>query len=318
MGLINVDIPAIPKQKMEEFLWVISGVNKIGKTTLANEFPKPYFFLFEHGSSSLLTYETNCLNKARELDKHAWLVFEEAVEEFVANDGYGFKTAVVDPISTAYEFCEDYVCKEVLEIDHVSDLPYGKGYAEVKDRFVNVVRKLSTGSFTSVLISHTKDKNKKDGLGNEVDVIDLDITGKAGKFIKNFTDVLLLLDFNNEGERKIFIRPSTNQEAGSRLVFENNEIELSYNALKKEFDKAIKNNNKKLGVTPDMIEQYYKFEKVNNELQSYKNQIIELCKKKGITPVRHKKLLSETVEKSFDELTIEDAKTYIEFLKKNV
>lgn len=321
MGLINFETPSIPKQNMDEFLWVASGVNKIGKTTLASQFPAPYFFLFEPGSSGLLTYETDILTEANRLNKHPWKLFKEAVDEFVKNDGYQFKTAVVDPVSTAYDYCENWVCQK-LGIDHVSDLPFGKGYAEVRDEYSDVLKKLHAGNFTSLLISHTKDVQKSDGLGNEVSVVDLDITGKSGKFLKNYTDIFLLLDFNKEGERKIFVRPSTNQEAGSRLVFENNEIDLNFESLKEEFDKAITNNNKKSGISQDMIDQFYNKQKEKvgeyNRLQKAKNKIKSLVNDLGWNGKQASAYMKKEIGCIHpDEITdISQAEKFIEFLEK--
>ena len=157
--------------------------------------------------------------------------------------------------------------------------------------------------------------------GNEVTVIDLDITGKSGKFIKNYTDIFLLLDFDKEGNRKIFVRPSTDQEAGSRLNFPNNEIEMSYEALKEEFDKAIEQNNEEQGVTQEMIDKYYKKQekekKKEGKLEDLKNKIVDLAKDKGLNPKKNQFEMNKEigVDKVSKITDIDKAKQYIEYLK---
>jgi hypothetical protein len=318
MSLINKDVPSIPKQKMEEFMWVISGRNKIGKTTLASQFPKPYFFLFEPGSSTLATYETDILKEAQKRGKHEWEIFRDAVDEFVSNQGYGFKTAVIDPVSTAYDYCEDFVTKRE-GVNHISDLPFGQGYSLVRDEYSSVIKKLHSGYTIPLAISHTKDKNKEDGLGNTTTVVDLDITGKSGKFLKNYTDIFLLLDFNEEGKRKIFVRPSTSQEAGSRLNFEKKEIDMSFEALKEEFDKAIKKNNDKLGITKKMIKESEKATKQKREEKTFKqliNDIAAKCQELGLSKKDNAKEMKEKYgTPSLGKLTYEQAQDRVEELK---
>jgi len=318
MSLINKDTPSTPKQKMEEFMWVISGRNKIGKTTLASQFPKPYFFLFEPGSSTLATYETDVLQEAQKRGMHPWELFRNAVDEFVDNKGYGFKTAVIDPVSTAYDYCEDFVTKRE-NVDHISKLPYGQGYTMVRDEYSDVIKKLHSGYTIPLAISHTKDKQKSDGLGNEKTVVDLDITGKSGTFLKNYTDIFLLLDFDDEGNRKIFVRPSTNQEAGSRLDFDKNEIDLSFEALKKEFDKSIKKNNKKLNITKDMIKSSEEERQKKMEEKTFQqlvDEIIDQCEKNGIGRTDNAKRINKDYGvKSLGELSYEQAEDYLSKLK---
>lgn len=318
MSLINKDVPSIPKQKMEEYMWVIAGRNKIGKTSLASEFPKPYFFLFEPGASSLLTYDTNVLEEAQKRGEHEWVIFKKAVQEFIDNQGYGFKTAVIDPVSTAYDYCEDYVCKRE-GIDHVSKMPYGQGYSLVRDEFSSVIKMLHSGYTIPVAVSHTKSKRDSDGLGNEKTIIDLDITGKSGTFLKNYTDIFLLLDFDDEGRRRIFIRPSTDQEAGSRLNFENKKIDLEYKALKDEFDKAIKLNNKKLGITKEMVKQAEEEKKIKAAQKPFKqliNEIVAECKRLELSKKDNAKLMKADYNKlRLNNLEYEEAKTHLEKLK---
>ena len=119
---------------MHEYIWVLTGRNKIGKTTLANQFPKSYFFKFEPGTSGLMTYETDVIKEANKQNIHPWKLFKMAINEFIQNNGYGFQTAVVDPLGVAYNYCQNYVCEQ-LGIDHPSDLEWGKGWNAVNEEF---------------------------------------------------------------------------------------------------------------------------------------------------------------------------------------
>lgn len=323
MGLINFEVPKIPAQKMEEFIWVITGRNKIGKTTLASMFPKPYFFKFEPGTSGLLTYETDIVKEAIKQKKHPWVVFRQAVNQFVENDGYGFKTAVTDPAGVGLDYCQDYICKK-LGIEHPSDLGFGKGWSEVSDEYISIVRMLSTSKFTPLFISHLKPNKQHDGMGGEKDVLDLNLSGKSGEFLKNFTDIFLLLDYDSKGERKIYVRPTTNKEAGSRVDFGQDVLPLEYQALKEAFDNAIKENNKKQGVTEQMIKDYYakieseeKAEENKKKLKEKLKEIGEVAVEKGLNKKTNPELMEKIIGISkiseINDLSLADK--YLKYLK---
>jgi hypothetical protein len=281
---------------------------------LGNDFPKPIHFKFEPSTSGLLTREFDVFKEAKDLGVHPWKAYKEAVKEFVANDGYGMETAITDPYGVAYDKCKDFICIK-HDINSPSDLPYGEGWGYVNDEFKEVTRMLTANNFGVVVISHMKTTNQKDGLGGEKDVIDLDIGGSAGKFIKNMADIFLLADYDDEGQRKIFVRPTTNQEAGSRLDFGVDKIELDYE-LKEAFQNAIAKNNEKQGVTQEMIDKYYTREDKKEKKKELKQELIEKIQSKEITPPQSRDILSETFgKKKVGELTIEEIKGYMELLE---
>lgn len=309
MSLVNLEV-SIPKQKMNEFIWVLTGRNKIGKTTLANKYPKPYHFKFEPSTSGLLTHETDIIEKANELNAHPWLIFKKLIDEFIQNKGYGFQTVIVDPYGVAYDQCQDYVCKK-HGITHPSQLDYGEGWGYVKTEFANVTRKLLSNNFGVVIIAHIKVKNEKNGIGGEKDIIDLDIGGSSGDFIKNIADIFLLADFDNEGNRKLFVRPTTNQEAGGRLDFGVDTINLDFDELKEAFNSAIEKNNKKQGVTEEMIKNYYQ----KQEEKEVKKSLIKILKTEKVSPEDNKAILQQLFKKeSIAELNIGEQKKYLEVL----
>lgn len=314
MQLIDLT-PSIPKQKMNEYIWVITGRNKVGKTTLGNNFPKPFHFKFEPSTSGLLTHEIDIFKKANELGAHPWAVYKRSVKEFVENDGYGMKTALTDPYGVAYDVCKDFICKR-HGIDSPSDLEYGAGWGYVNDEFKEVTRMLTSNNFGVVIIAHMKTTNQKDGLGGEKDVVDLDIGGSAGKFIKNMADIFLLADFDEEGNRKIFVRPTTSQEAGGRLDFGVDKINLDFDELKEAFDKAVEINNEKQGVTQEMINDYYAREEKKEEKKELVPKVVEVIESKGVTPPQSREILSAKWDKErVGELNTSELKAYMELLK---
>jgi len=306
MGILDLE-PSIPKQKMEEYIWVITGRNKVGKTTLANDFPKPYHFKFEPSTSGLLTHEFDVMKKSNELNKHAWVVFKAGVNEFIENDGYGFKTAIFDPFGVPYDLAKDYI-KKKYNVDSPADIgDFGKGWGFVNDEVEGIIRKLLSNEFGVIFVAHMKTTTEKDGLGGEKNKIDLDVGGKAGKFLKNMTDIFLLADFDEEGQRKLFVRPTNHQEAGSRLDFNTDKIDLDFDELKEAFDEAIERNNEEQGVTQQMIDDYYK----RQDKKPKKKELISKVKDAGIKPAESRKILKKKFGKEkVNELTIEEIDSY--------
>jgi DNA polymerase III delta prime subunit len=95
---------SVPTQNIGDDTWLIYGPKKIGKTSLAAQFPKSLFCMFEPGAKSLSIYQVACPR---------WEDFREYVR-LLKNDPArgGFRTIVIDTGFEAYQRCMECVCKE--------------------------------------------------------------------------------------------------------------------------------------------------------------------------------------------------------------
>jgi hypothetical protein len=139
-----------PKTNLTEFTIVIYGEPKIGKTTFASQFDNPLFLATEAGLNSLEAYQ---------IPITSWDDFLEACA-LLAKGKHEYKTIVIDTVDNLTKFCSEYVCKK-NNVQHESDLAYGKGWTLVKNEFLRVVTKLSLLPYGLILVSHAKTEEIK-------------------------------------------------------------------------------------------------------------------------------------------------------------
>lgn len=317
MSLIN-NTPQIPKQKLQEYHILIIGEGGVGKTSFAAQFPGAYFALFEGGTSGILTTETDLVKKAREFKTNAWKLFRDFKEEFLEGD-HDYQTLIIDTEDRAYEDCLDYIC-DVREIDHPSDEGYGSAWSALNKEFRRRHRDIKMSQYGLISVSHAEFKEIENIKGKKRDKIIPSVGGSAGKFLVDDADIVILYDQDEEGNRIMRLDSSKDYDAKQRLKFEKGVIDAGDSAkeafgnFKIEFEKAIKNRNEESGVTKEMIEKHYAREE---RLPGVKENIINICKEKEITPEQNKELLEEEIgESSVREIEdLNKAEKYLEFIK---
>ena len=111
---------------------LIYGPEKMGKTTLASEFPAPVFLQTERGESGDLV-----LDSFGSLDS-----FESVIEAItsLATEEHSFQTVVLDSVSALQKLVWDKVCRDsnVKSIE-LAGGGYGKGYIEADNLWLQVL-----------------------------------------------------------------------------------------------------------------------------------------------------------------------------------
>lgn len=213
---------------------LLYGPPKIGKTTLASQFPDAVFLSTERGTKHV---------QVEEYQIKSWAGLRLAVDALERNVGeWGYKTVVIDTVDEFYSMCEDFICQQ-KGIETLGDLDYGKGYAantrELKKQMGRIV-KLGLGL---VMITHSQEKTVKvDLLENpyaaaaanqkgEVEMTVPTIPGKSLAYFLALADIILYCEIGKDMERVIYTQPARGFEAGDRSGRLPNTIELSYEAL---------------------------------------------------------------------------------------
>ena len=137
---------------------LIYGPPKIGKTTLASEFPDPVFIRIEDGQNSTATLEGWGRD---EIKSYADVM--EAIRELYEGE-HDFKTFVLDSLSELQELIYAETCARGDDKGNVKqrieDFGYGKGYVYALDvwkEFFEALNMLRLGrGMTIVLIGHVK------------------------------------------------------------------------------------------------------------------------------------------------------------------
>jgi hypothetical protein len=219
-----------PKGNFNEYITLIYGAPKIGKSTLANEFNQPLFIATEPGLNSLEVYS---------VDVPDWETFLNACAEIAKGD-HNYRTIIIDTVDNLFKFCSFYVCKR-NNIQHESDLDWGKGWHLVKEEFFRVISKLSHLKYGLVFISHGEPIEIKTRTGTITKWVPT-MNKQAKEIILPLCDFIFFItaELTPEGYKRVIkTKPSENWEAGDRTGKLPPELGMSYPAIKEAFDRAI-------------------------------------------------------------------------------
>lgn len=220
-----------PKTEWENFTTLIYGAPKTGKSTLASQFDHPIFLATEAGLNSLETFNVAI---------DSWDKFLEVCGE-IAQGKHEFKTVVVDTVDNLFSMCSAYICKK-NNIQHESELDWGKGWKLVKEEFARAITKLSLLPYGLLLISHAEPEEIKTRTGT-ITKWRPTMPRQAKEKVLPMCDFIFFctIETTTEGERRfVCTKPSENWDGGDRTGKLPPKININYADIKKEFDKAIK------------------------------------------------------------------------------
>lgn len=190
---------------------VIYGVEGIGKSTLASQFPEPLFIDTE---DSTLNMNVNRFDKPT-----SWQMLLEQVEYVKKNQPC--ETLVIDTADWAETFAIRDICTK-NGVKSIEDFGYGKGYVMVKERFghfLNSLSDLTEIGINVVITAHAEIRKieKPDELG-QYDHYQLKLTRQTAPLLKEWADLLLFLNY----ETTIITDAKTNSKkatGGERVMY---------------------------------------------------------------------------------------------------
>ena len=216
-----------PRDSMSDLTVLLYGASKIGKSTLCSNTENALFLATEAGLNSLDVFQQPILT---------WQDLCVAVADIGKGD-HQFKTIILDTVDNAYKMCADHICRK-SNIQHESDLGFGKGFNLVNNEFQRVLTKLSLMPYGLYLISHAQDKEMDTPTGKRMKTIPT-LPGKAREIVLGMVDIILFCDVEMvpgpEGkkiERRVMrTKPSALYEAGDRTKRLPETIDLDFNAF---------------------------------------------------------------------------------------
>ncbi len=216
-----------PRDSMSDLTVLLYGASKISKSTLCSSTDHALFLATEAGLNSLDVFQQPILN---------WQGLCVAVADIEKGD-HPFKTIILDTVDNAYKMCADHICRK-SNIQHESDLGFGKGFSLVNNEFQRVLTKLSLLPYGLYLISHAQDKEMDTPTGKRMKTIPT-LPGKAREIVLGMVDIILFCDVEMvpgpEGkkiERRVMrTKPSALYEAGDRTKRLPETIDLDFNAF---------------------------------------------------------------------------------------
>ena len=161
-----------------DYIILITGEKKIGKTSLASHMgPAPFFAMFEPGGKAQSLYQRP-INSWDD-----WLVYMRLLRK-----NHRFNPVVIDTADMMYRLCFDFVCKR-MGIDHPSDEAYGKGWEAVRQEMNLTFNKLGALGKGIILISHSKEAEVKKRDGTSHHLIVPALSGQARDIIEPLVDI---------------------------------------------------------------------------------------------------------------------------------
>jgi hypothetical protein len=168
---------------------VIYGVESVGKSTFAAQFPKPLFLDVEGGTAHLDTDRAE-IKSAVELD--------EALKACKASD---YKTIIVD----SADWAERLVLEHMLVTDKkrsVEDYGYGKGFVMLAEKFarlLTIADQIVAGGKNVVFIAHSKvQRVEPPDMLSAYDRYELKLTKQSAPLLKEWADELWFFKFKTK------------------------------------------------------------------------------------------------------------------------
>ncbi len=223
-----------PKPNLHDITLLVHGNHKFGKTTWCSQADGALFLATEPGLNHLEVYQQPI---------STWDELLLAAKE-IAEGKHAFRTIVIDTVDNAYRMCAEYICRK-CEVEHESDLEYGKGYALVNSEFHRVLNKLALLPYGLFLVSHSQEKEIETRTGKFTKVVPT-LPDKARKLVLGLVDIILFCDLEPttgpDGKpayrRVLRTKPSIAYEAGDRTGRLPEVLDLSFAAFAMAFAKG--------------------------------------------------------------------------------
>ena len=278
--------PNIPKALLENYVWLIAGIPKAGKTTLFAKLIEQYYG--DVNAGLLLAFEKGyqALRVTAE-DVNEWDDFEEIVDELIEEkDNLPYKFIGLDTADYIWEYSQTKTIQEwnsknpakrTSDIAGVgakgkSDQGFGVGFNTAKQKIRTQVDRLIKAGYGVMILTHSKDKEveQKDGL--KYDQLAISLSSSARDVFVNMADFIVFItiekekdeDDNIQTKRYMYFRTDGYVEAGSRFKNVPERIEYDVTEFINVFENAVKSE---FGDEVDMKE-IKKEQKVESDKQS--------------------------------------------------
>ena len=220
-----------PRTEFSEFLTLLYGAPKVGKSTFCSQLEKPLFLDTENGLKSLETYRIGIGD---------WETFMQVCADLKAEGSkLPYKTLVVDTVDNLFGYCRDYVRKK-LKIQHESDASYGKGWDAVKSEFAPGMNFLKSLGMGIVYVSHAQSQKMETRTGT-YDRWSPTLSSQASSVVLPTMDYILYADIvaTDKGDsRVIHTKPTQFWMAGDKTGRMPAEIEFTAKAFMDAYNKA--------------------------------------------------------------------------------
>lgn len=294
--------PSVISRDLKGKYICIYGMPKVGKTTMACQFPKNLLLGFEHG--------WNAIAGAMAIDIPRWADFKLVLRQLDSPQAHEkYDTITIDTVGIAYDLCEQYICAQ-NGVQKIGDIPYGAGYGMTQKEFDSCLRKITQMGYGLCVIAHVDRKSSESD--ETPDYISPLMQKRCYAVINQLVDIIGYIDVewdeSGTSNRWLYTKRTPNIVAGSRFKYLPEKIPFGYQELVTAIADAIDKEEKLDGAKvvdsakAPIVEQI-DFGKLREEartlwekiIASDENKVIDLAKKIEIIFGKPKKL-SEVTE----------------------
>lgn len=233
---MTIDLLKLQKTKKKNTIGAMNillyGLPKVGKSTFASEIPNALFLSTEDGLNFLEVHNVRI---------NSWMDVYEVAKSLVEQK-HGFKTLIIDTVDLFYKHCEFHIMKK-HQIEHPSDLAFGKGFTLVKNEFLRVVLGLNSLGLGMFFISHAKEREMKKK-GSSWTYMSTTMSGSAETMICGMVDLILYSYITDDNKRILRTKPTRYINAGDRSGRLPELIEMNYKHLESELSEKAKEQTK--------------------------------------------------------------------------
>ena len=224
----------------KNYSMVLFGQPKVGKTTLATEFPNSILLECENGGAEYIACKKIDIQNLTELrESHKLLMSNET-----------FETVIIDSIDKVAEWTEDEICKS-LKLSSMFVGKFGSQWGEYKLKILKIINAFLMLNKKVIFIGHLK-KAETNGNGGIINPKTINIYGQtAMQIISTVSNVGYM--FAKEGtdkkiKRYLSFKAGEMVESGSRCpAISDKVIELPLGKGYKAFEKCFAEYGKKEG-----------------------------------------------------------------------
>ena len=265
IDILNLEPSVISRDLRGKFVCLYS-LPKVGKTSLACQFPKNLLLGFEHG--------WNAISGAMAIDIKKWTDFKQVLKQLEKPEAQEkYNTVTIDTVGIAWDLCEQYVCAQ-HGVQSIADIPWGGGYSAAKREFETCLRKITQLGYGLVIIAHVEKRIEKRADDSEVEILGPAIPKRAYDIVNQLVDIIGYIDitWDNDGnaERWLYTRKTPTVMAGSRFKYLAPKIKFGYQELVDAIIDAIEQSERLDGAkvvekSEQVIEEQLNFDSVREE-----------------------------------------------------
>lgn len=239
IDILNIQPSVISRDLKGKFVCIYS-LPKVGKTSMACQFPRNLLLGFEHG--------WNAIAGAKAIDITKWADFKLALRQLEKPEAKEmYDTITIDTVGIAWDLCEQYICAQ-HGVQKIGDIPWGGGYSACKKEFESCLRKITQLGYGLVIIAHVERRIEKKADDSEVEILGPAIPKRAYEIVNQLVDIIGYIDitWDAEGnsERWLYTRKTPTVMAGSRFKYLAPKIKFGYEELVNAIADAIEKSEK--------------------------------------------------------------------------